>query len=166
MNEFGFSLVATALAASLVAGCGSGGGEGGDRLSKAEYEQKMQAIDAKRRSLLSEFGLLVGLIAQDPARADLSELAAKTAEAQEAARDTAEDFERLTPPEEVEDLHEKLIEGTREFAEDLDELREAAENDDRAAAARFARNFQNLPSVQKLADAARDFLAKGYKLTK
>ena len=151
-----------------VAGCGGGGGGGGgERLTKEEYEQRLQRIDDETTKESQKFGLLLGQLATTPSTVDLDEVAKQTEATQTTARKAAEEYEALNPPEEVEDLNERLAKGTRAFADDLDELREAAGNDDRNEAAEFARKVQagGLDSLKELAKVGDEFQKKGYKLT-
>lgn len=157
------------LAAVLaVAGCGGGGGGGkGERLTKEEYEAKIQAADKQTTEESTAFGLLLGQLAQSDKSVKLDKVAQATEKTQKAAREGADLYESLNPPEEVEDLNKRLADATRAFADDLDELKNAAADDDRGAAEKFAKKVTtgDLDSIGELAKVGLEFQKKGYKLT-
>ncbi len=161
-------LAPIALASLALAGCGGGDGGGGegDRLTKAGYEQAIQGLDRKLSAQSTEFGTLVGELAREPAKADLKRVETETADFQEAARGAVDEYAKINPPEEVNDLHDRLTTGTGEFVDDLDELRETAADGDRDAAAAEANKLQTgeFDSIKELSKVTQEFIAKGYDL--
>ena len=92
------------LAAFVLAGCGEG------RLSKAEYEQKLQ----------SEYAGVQQAFQATAASFGQTDLTDKIGDAQEQLRDAAASLEHVEPPKEIEEENEEIVEGLREYADDLD----------------------------------------------
>jgi hypothetical protein len=136
------------LAAALLAGCG-----GEDRLTKPEYEQKVRSEYAKVQAAF-----------QATAGAPTKELAARIGEAQSRLRAAAEALEGVEPPEDVEREHEELVEGMREYAEDLDGLLEGVEKGDATAIETFNESIPRNEAIERMAEAAEEMKFKGYDL--
>jgi DNA-binding transcriptional regulator GbsR (MarR family) len=130
----------------LLAGCGE------DRLSKSEYEQKLRSEYA---GVQQAFQATASSIGQP-------ELADKIAGAQAELRDAADSLEDAEPPEAVEEENEEIVEGLREYADDLDELREAAERNDLEAIEAFNERIAENEAVERIAEAAEEMKHKGY----
>jgi hypothetical protein len=142
-------ITATVLALVALAGC-SGGED--DRLSKPEYEEKVQTVYAE-----------VQLAFQSTRGAEGEELAGRIVLAQESLRHAADELAAVSPPEEVEVHHADLIEGMREYADALDEAVRAASRNDVDTLQRF-QNVANNPGVREMAEAAEEMKLKGYDL--
>jgi hypothetical protein len=132
----------------LLAGCG-----GEERLSKSEYEQKVQVVYADVQQAFRE----TNVKAQ-------SHLADRVEAAQEQLREASEELEAVEPPKDVEEDNEEIVEGMRDYADDLDELREAAARGDRGAIESFNARIAEKKSVRKIAEAAEEMKFKGYDL--
>ncbi len=91
-----------------------------------------------------------------------SNLAQKIANAQEQLRDAAEALEQVEPPEDVEEENEEIVEGLRKYADDLDELHEAAERNDLQAIEAFTEGIANNEAIEQIAEAAEEMKHKGY----
>jgi hypothetical protein len=143
-------LVLVAILLGVLAGCG----EGEDRLSKHEYEQKLRSeyagVQQAFLATASSFG-----------RPDLSE---KIAAAQDKLRDAAEELEHVEPPKEIEEENEEIAEGLREYAEDLDELKDAAERNDLEAIEAFNERIPQNEAIERIAEAAEEMKHKGYEV--
>jgi hypothetical protein len=148
MRTVGVGLAVMAAGTVVAAGCGS------DRLSKREYEQKVRAEYADVQTAFRATGASIG-------RPDL---AAKIEDAQEQLREAAEALEGVEPPEEVEEENEELVEGFREYADDLDPLRDAAERGDQRAIEAFNDAIGDNEAVGRIAEAAEEMRFKGYDL--
>jgi hypothetical protein len=139
----------TATVVTVAAGCG-----GDDRLSKREYEQRVRSNYAEvQQAFLQTRGAtardLPGLIAR--AQAEVSEAAG--------------DIDADPPPEEIEGEHEQLVEGLREYAEILGELRrDAAAGDPADVVAEFNAGISDIEAVEEIAEAAEAMKFKGYNL--
>ena len=64
----------------------------------------------------------------------------------------------------VEEENEEIVEGLREYANDLDELREAVVSGNAAAVERFNAEIGQNPAVERIAEAAEEMKFKGYDL--
>ena len=128
------------------------GGDGGT-LSKPEYEKKVRAVyadvqDAFRKTNVTSTKLL----------------AARVAEAQRELRRAADELDDAKPPGAVAKQNDQLVAGMRAYADDLEELRGAAERGDSAGVARFNQAIPQNPAVQQIAEAAEDMKFEGYDL--
>ena len=128
------------------------GGDGGT-LSKPEYEKKVQAEyanvqDAFRKTNVTSTKLL----------------AARVAEAQRELRHAADVLDDAKPPGSVAAKNDQLVAGMRAYADDLEELRGAAERGDSAAVARFNQSIPQNTAVRQIAEAAEEMKFEGYDL--
>jgi hypothetical protein len=137
-----------ALAAILLVPRGGGGA-----LSKSEYEKKVRAVyadvqDAFRKTNVTSTKLL----------------AARVAEAQRELRHAADELDDAKPPGAVAAKNDELVEGMRAYADDLEELRGAAERGDSAGIARFNQSIPQNTAVRQIAEAAEEMKFEGYDL--
>ena len=128
------------------------GGDGGT-LSKPEYERKVQTVyadvqDAFRKTNVTAAGLL----------------AARVAEAQSELRDAADELDDAKPPGSVASQNDRLVAGMRAYADDLEELRRAAELGDSVGVRRFNASISENPAVRQIAEAAEEMKFEGYDL--
>jgi hypothetical protein len=144
----GAFLTITALAALSLTGCG-----GERRLSKSDYEQRVRAVYANVQEAFRKTNVTSTKL-----------LADRVEQAQGGLRSAADELEKIEPPEKVEEETEELVEGMRKYADDLDELREAAERGDRSAVAAFSSRVAQNEAVKRLAEAAEEMKFKGYDL--
>jgi hypothetical protein len=142
LSQLGVALVAAAM---LAAGCGGGG-----RLSKAQYEKRVQAE---------------GRNFQEAAR-KLSSGGATSSQALKTAKDAlqkaADDLDSVKPPKEVAADNAKLVVGLRSLASSLDKITSAARDPTRQQKA-----LQELATSQPVREAQaaiRDMQKKGYDL--
>jgi hypothetical protein len=127
---------------------------GEDRLSKGEYEQKVRGEYAEVQAAFRATGGSVGS----------PDLGDKIGAAQKQLREMAESLKKVEPPEQVEEENEEVVEGLREYAEDLDSVRDAAEKGDLAAIDKFNGAIGNNEAVEQIAEAAEEMKVKGYDL--
>jgi len=73
-------------------------------------------------------------------------------------------LEGIEPPEAVEEENEEIVEGLREYGEDLDSVRDAAEKGDLAAIEKFNDAIGTNEAVERIAEAAEEMKFKGYDL--
>jgi hypothetical protein len=128
------------------------GGDGGT-LSKPEYEKKVRAVyadvqDAFRKTNVTSTELL----------------AARVGEAQRELRRAADVLDDAKPPGAVAKQNDQIVAGLRAYADDLEELRGAAERGDSAGVARFNQTIPQNPAVQQIAEAAEEMKFEGYDL--
>jgi DNA-binding transcriptional regulator GbsR (MarR family) len=148
IRRFGIGLAPPLLVMLSLTGCG------GDRLSKREYEQKVRTEYAGVQQAFRATGASVGQ----------PDLADKIERAQEQLRDAAEGLEEIEPPKDVEEENEEIVEGLREYADDLDHVRDAAEKGDQGAIDEFNDEIANNEAVERIAEAAEEMKFKGYDL--
>ncbi len=137
--------------AALVAGCAGGGDE--EPLTKRAYEQKVRTLYA---GIQGAFQATRGVPRE--------QLPERIEAAQDELRDASDELDDIEPPEEVAFENRELVEGMRAYAEDLDELREAAERQDAAAIQRFNERLPTNRNVERIAEAAEEMKFKGYDL--
>jgi hypothetical protein len=128
------------------------GGDGGT-LSKPEYEKKVRDAyagvqDAFRKTNVRSTTLL----------------ASRVAEAQRELRRAADELDDAKPPGAVAAKNDRLVEGMRAYADDLEELRGAAERGDSAGVARFNQSIPQNTAVREIAEAAEEMKFEGYDL--
>jgi phosphoglycolate phosphatase-like HAD superfamily hydrolase len=132
-----------------LAGCGAD-----QRLSKSDYEQKVRAEYADVQDAFRATGAAYG----QPGLAD------KIKEAQAQLREAADALAEAEPPQKVEKENEEIVEGMREYADDLDQLRDAAEKGDLRSIAGFNDRIAKNEAVEQIAEAAEEMKFKGYDL--
>jgi hypothetical protein len=144
----GHLLVPAALAALALAGC-----DEGERLSKSQYEETVRSAYANVQEAFRNTNVTSTKL-----------LAARVETAQGELRSAADELEASEPPKAVEEEAEELVEGMREYADDLDGLREAAERGDRASIEKFNSGIAHNEAVERMAEAAEEMKFKGYDL--
>jgi hypothetical protein len=107
------------LAVAVLAGCGGGG----DRLSKGEYEQRMQEIGAELRTATA------GISDLGQTR-DLDKLADGLADFQGRLDEAADDVDAISPPAIVEQETDEIAEALHAFADTFGEMEDAARDGD------------------------------------
>ena len=83
---------------------------------------------------------------------------------QDQIREVAGQLEDITPPEEVEDPHNDLIEGLRGMADNLDGLKDAVESKDVSAMTEFAKDFTSSEAANQINEAMNELKEKGYNI--
>jgi hypothetical protein len=153
MRHRGVATLAALSFALVVAGCGGGGG--GDRLSKAQYEQHF-------RSDSQEISKAIKPLTTKPTSMDqlVSEL--KVGEAQ--LHEAADDLNGVKPPKEIEKDNTTVVRGLRKFADELESFRKAAEQKDVALLQKTFAELQASHALENVRDATNDMKQKGYKL--
>jgi hypothetical protein len=127
--------------------------DGEERLSKREYEQVVRSGYGKVQAAFQRTRGSSG-----------SALADRVGETQDALRDAADELDGAKPPIQVVSEHRRLVEGMREYADDLDELRAAAERGDEQAVATFNGRTGANAAIRKIAEAAEEMKFEGYDL--
>ncbi|MGH3065915.1 MAG: hypothetical protein ACRDOF_06375, partial [Gaiellaceae bacterium] len=141
-------LLLLAIGALVAGGCGGDG-----QLSKTEYAEKVRSVYGEVQEAFQRTNVT-----------SLTELADRVADAQQQLRDAAAELEDTQPPEDVAAEHAQLAEGMRGYAEDLDRLRNAAEQGDERTIEDFNARIALNKSVEQMAEAAERMKFKGYDL--
>jgi hypothetical protein len=150
-REAGFRAGLSVAGAVLIFAAGGCAGE--ERLSKPDYEQTVRGAYAE---VEAAFRSTRGVA--------LDKLAPRVETAQKQLRGAADRLEGVEPPKEVEEQNDELAEGMRDYAKNLDEVREAADRGDRAGLARFNAELVDNSAVERIAEAAEEMKFKGYDL--
>ena len=145
------ALLACLSVAAVVVALTSGGGP--SRLSKPEYEQSVRAVYADVQASFQSTRVVSS-----------GDLADRLEAAQTELREAADRLERAKPPTDVYAENTELVEGMREYATDLDQVREAAARRDRSAVDRFNEELAGNQAVERMAEAAEEMKFKGYDL--
>jgi hypothetical protein len=124
-----------------------------ERLSKPEYEQLVRSSYADVQRAFRATNV-----------PSLELLGRRVAAAQAELRRSADRLADAEPPAEVEEENEELVEGLRDYAEQLDELRGAIARGDRVAIRRFNSSIANNEAIGRIAEAAEEMKHKGYDL--
>jgi hypothetical protein len=144
-------LVLTIAAVALLAGCGGGS----DRLSKAQFEQRIQADGMTVQKAVTK-------IKADPA--SLGALAKQVAAAERAVKVAADDLDAAKPPEDAAAGVKTIVHGLRAIGVQLKKLQVAAKNGDPLAAQAAVAAIQGSPEVRAAQRAATSLKKKGYDI--
>jgi hypothetical protein len=128
--------------ALAVPGCG-GGDDGGERLSKAEFVSRADAVCTRYEARLGALG--------QPT--NVTELRAFADKALPIAKDGREELGAIRPPAELEDTYDAWLEQGDEAIEIVERLRDAAADNDQAEIQQIAQDAQR-------ADAEANRLAR------
>lgn len=128
------------------------GGDGGT-LSKPQYEQKVRTEYAKVQDAFRKTNVTSTEL-----------LAVRVGEAQDELRDAADELDEAKPPGAIAGQNDRLVAGMRAYADDLEELRAAAERGDSAGVTRFNESIPQSPAVRQMAEAAEEMKFEGYDL--
>jgi hypothetical protein len=145
----------------VLAGGGCGGdGDGGEPLSKADYEREVAEVGETLESTTTQLGgALAGgsLDSLDEAAGEIEELA-------DAVDEAADELDDLNAPENAADAHDQLVEGLHGFADDIRQLAEDAEDGDLQALRDFGENLEGSEAVRQIEEATDELEAAGYRL--
>jgi hypothetical protein len=144
-------LALLALAGLVVAGCGGSG-----RLSKADYEKKLQT-DGKAVQ-----ASVTALTKTNPAT--LAELATRVDKAEAAVKKAADDLDSIKPPADAETDNAAIVTALRKIQSGLEALKKAASTGDPTAAQKAAAEIESSPQLKAAQKATADLKRKGYKV--
>jgi hypothetical protein len=145
--------IALALIAAAISGCGGNGSN--QRVSKAQYEQKVQQIQQEVFARVNPATLLLGARGGDPTQGLRA--------VQDAAVKEAEELGRLSPPAEIASDHRRLVAALRRYT---DELRGviAAVRERKLAGRHLQAKLRSLASVKAIRAARVAIARKGYNI--
>ena len=145
MSRPRFSLLALAVLAVLVGGCG------GERLSKNEYQQK-----------LKDAGVEISNTSRSLSQATTGpQYATGAREAEDGLRKVADDLDGLDPPEDVAPANGRLVAAFRGLADEFAKVKAAAANGPKAAQAAGARLARSQAS-EDAREAVLEIQRRGY----
>jgi soluble cytochrome b562 len=145
------TLAAVALAL-LAAGCGGGGGS---RLSKSQYETRIQKDGNDIRNVFTPL---------NSAPKSLKQLAAELKAGEDKLRQAADDLAKDTPPKDVEADNTALVRGLRKLADELETLRTAAAKGDPKLVQTALGQLKGSHALVDAQQATNDMKKKGYTL--
>jgi hypothetical protein len=152
----GAATLAALSLALVAASCGSGGGgSGGSELSKAQYEQHLQADS---QAITKAFTPL-----RKPPQT-LAQLAGQLKVGEGKLREAATDLDGVKPPKNAQADNVALVKGFREFADELELYRKAAVKKDPKLVQQAVARLQKSHALVDARKATDDLKKKGYKL--
>jgi hypothetical protein len=137
-------------ALALVAGCGGGS----SRLTKAEFEQHIQADGKALQEVVVKLG----------AAKSLTELATQVGAAEKAVKSAADDLDSVKPPADAESPTKTIVKALRNIDAQLKQLEQAARDKDLIAVQKIAQAIQKSPDIAAAQKAAKELEKKGYKI--
>jgi hypothetical protein len=123
-----------------------------EQLTKREYERLVRSVYAEVQAAFQS------------TRVPIERLPDRVEAAQDELREAADALDGDEPPAEVEKENDRLVAGMRAYADQLDPVREAAEEGDAAALEELGRTLRESEAVEEMAEAAEQMKFKGYDL--
>ena len=150
--------VAVVAFAVVLAACG-----GPDRLTRSQYEQRVNRIGQNLSTTLTNTFNSPKLTGAG----SLKEAADVLRAGQRSIRIAADQLGRLNPPSQIEDVHEQLTKGFRDFDTAFGTFAQATEKGDLAAIQRFSQQVsdQTLPAMVEIQKAIDALKAKGFDIS-
>jgi hypothetical protein len=158
MRQLMRALVPVTVVALLAGACG-----GGSRLTKAQYEQTVNLIGNQLTTTLTTTFSSPKL--RNPS--SLKDAADVIRTGQRNIRDAADRLDKVNPPKEIEDVHDRLAKGFRSFATAFGAFVEATEKGNLEAIQRFNQevNDQTLPAMIAIQKAIDDLNSRGFDIS-
>ena len=151
-------LLACLLGVVVMAGCGGDGGGNGSALSKEDYEQQMQALQADLEATAEP---LQEAFANPQ---DLPAVANGLNETADLFDQASTDLDGVEPPEDVADPHQAMVDNTAGAADKMRDIADTVENGSAAEAQEALASFQTLDELTELQEAVDDIKAAGYDI--
>ena len=142
------------LAAALLAGCGSSGGD-------ADSSGPAASPDAYRQALAEAGKPVAAALAGTGNAKTLKALAARLVDAEQAAGQAADQLGGITPPEDVRAEHSELVQGFKQLNADLGGLRDAVEGRELCTASVVMARIGKAEGLGAVRDASKVLAAKG-----
>jgi len=139
-------LVLVVAAVVLLAGCGGSG-----RLSKAAYEQKLQADGNAVQSAVTAL--------TKTATTSLAQFATKVDAAEAAVKKAADDLDAAKPPSDAEADNAAIVAGLRRIQTGLEQVKKNP-----TTAAAIVGQIESSPELKAATKATADLKKKGYKV--
>lgn len=155
----GAILLACLLGAVVLAGCGNGGGSaGGEALSKEEYEQQMQALQEDLEGTADELSEAFS----DPS--DIEGMAAGLNQAADLMDEASQGLADISPPEDVAEAHQTMVDKSSAAAERLREFADAVAGATLSELQEKLAEFQEIEEFNDLEAAVNEIESKGYDI--
>lgn len=153
-------MVACLLGVVVIAGCGGGGGgeSNGSALSKEDYEQRMQALQAD----LSQSANELQDAFSDPS--NISAMAAGLNDAADIFDDASASLAGIEPPEDVAGPHQVMVDKTASAADEIREFADTIENATLTELTQRLPEFQNIEEFDELEKAVNEIQDAGYDI--
>jgi hypothetical protein len=152
------ALILFASLASVVAVAGCGGGGGGSALSKADYEQQMQALQTKLSSTADELSSAFS----DPS--DIAAMSKGLRDAADLLDEASSGLADISPPADVADPHQSMVDNSAAAADKIREFADKIESEPLSELQKSLADFQNIEEFATLQTAVSDIKAKGYDI--
>ncbi|MET0937706.1 MAG: hypothetical protein ABWY51_00600 [Gaiellaceae bacterium] len=151
-------LLACLLGVVVMSGCGGGDGGAGEPLSKEDYEQQMQALQADLGASADELQQAFS----DPQ--DVEAMSEGLNDAAGLLDEASSSLDDISPPEEVADAHQKMVDASAAAAVKLREFADTVANASLAELQESLGEFQNIAEFAELQSAVTEIQAKGYSI--
>ena len=136
-----------AVVAAVAAGCG-----GSDRLSKSDYEQKLQQEGSQLKTAFEAIDF------SDVS--NLQEFSTKVTNLQQQIDQSANDLDDLKPPEDADEDNDKIVKALHQFSDKFGEMKQAAKDKDEQRIDQIGQEID--PIGQRIDSATKDLEDKGY----
>lgn len=140
--------IAVLVAALALVACGGGGGDDEQALSKEEYKNQSQILS-------EQFEIDFQGASQDATSEDPQESLDGVKRIADSARGTATGLDKLKPPSDFEDVHNKLVASLNTVADRGAKVEQAAETEDEAQITPAVESFQQ--SIKELDPVGKEF---------
>ena len=153
--------IAVLLAGAIaIAGCGGGGGGGGggSPLSKEDYEQQMQALQADLEASATEL---------QQAFSDPQDIPAMTGGLNQAAdllEEASQSLDDIEPPEDVAEAHQTMVDKSAAAAQKISDLADQVANASLTELQSTLEEFGSLTEFTELTNAVNEIKSKGYDI--
>jgi hypothetical protein len=139
----------------IAAGCGDGAHSSSRRLSKTQYEHKVQQIQQEVFAKVNPATVLLGARGGDPGPGLRA--------VQEASAKEADELDRLRPPAEIAQPHRSLVRAIRRYGNDLDGIIAAVRKHELRGQELQAK-LRSLASIKAIRTARHEIVQKGYEI--
>jgi hypothetical protein len=151
-------LLVCLLGVVVMAGCGGDSGGGDGPLSKEDYEQQMQALQADLGASADELAQAFS----DPQ--DVEAMSEGLNDAAEVLDEASQGLADIAPPEEVADAHQTMVDKSAAAADELREFADTVANASPAELQESLGEFQSIEEFAEIQSAVTEIQAKGYNI--
>ena len=146
-------------ALTVAAGCGGGDSNSSSgALSKEDYEQQMQALQAKLSGTADELSAAFS----DPS--DIDAMSQGLRDAADPLDEASSGLADITPPEDVADPHQSMVDNSASAADAIREFADTIETTPLTELQAKLAEFQDIEEFAELQKAVDDIKAAGYDI--